>query len=46
MTLFFQDLMMVDSVFKLSDSDRFFITVDSSTKIKSYLVPKNQMCRF
>lgn len=45
-TQFFNEIKLIDTIFKLSDSDRFFITVDSSTKIKSVMVPKNQMCRF
>ena len=42
-----QDLNMIDKKFQLSDADRFFITVNSSTAIKNNpMVPKNSLIRF
>jgi hypothetical protein len=46
LTQFFNEIKLIDNIFKLSDSDRFFITVDAGSKMKSVMVPKNQMCRF
>ena len=46
--VFLQDLNLIDKVsFTLSDADRFFITVNSSTQIKNNpMVPKNSLIRF
>ena len=43
---FLQDINLIDKEFSLSDADRFFITVNSSTNMKSPMVPKNSLVRF
>ena len=45
-TAFLQDINLIDKDFSLSDADRYFITVNSSTVIKSPMIPKNSLVRF